>query len=156
MMNGINILTKPHMQFEVYSSIDFPKLTSFLTNVAPLYPNFDTWLNFTFRRNLLSGERQIALAHNGSQILGTALLKNSIEEKKICTFYVAPNYRNLNIGSQLMDLTLSTLDSHRSFITVSEERKNELNPLLSSKGFTISNSVDGLYRKNSTEHFYTL
>jgi ribosomal protein S18 acetylase RimI-like enzyme len=154
MNSRLNILTKPGMTFEVVSKMNFSALYLFLAEVAPLYPHFDAWFNFTFRRNVASGERQIALAHHGAHIIGAALLKKTPAEHKICTFYINSDYRNMNVGHDLMDLALATLNSDDAVITVSAERNAELSPLLTAKGFSIYQSMAGYYRQASTEHFY--
>lgn len=155
-MKRTNILTKYQVNYEITCHINFQKLRAFLVDVSGLYPNFDGWLNFKFCRNLASGQRKIALAHNGNEIIGAALLKSDTFESKICTFYVDPAFRGMNIGSKLMDLSISTLDNPNTFITVCDERKSELDPLLSSRGFTLEKSVGGLYHSRSFEHFYKL
>lgn len=155
-MKQTNILTKYQVNYEIAQEVNFAKLRTFLKDVSRLYPNFDAWLNFTFLRNLASGQRKIALAHNGNEIMGAALLKSDIFESKICTFYVDPAFRGMNIGSKLMDLSISTLDNPNTFITVCDQRKSELAPLLSSRGFTLERSVNGLYHSHSSEHFYKL
>ena len=48
------------------------------------------------------------------------------------------------------------LDNPNTFITVCDERKSDLAPLLSSRGFTLERSIDGLYHSHSSEHFYKL
>ncbi|SFM58710.1 GNAT family N-acetyltransferase [Nitrosomonas communis] len=155
-MKKANILTNQRVDYEIVKEINFSELRVFLRDVADLYPNFYIWLNFTFFRNLASEERKIALAHNGNDILGVALLKSDAFESKICTFYVDPAFRGMNIGGKLMDLSISALDDPDTFITVCDERKSELIPLLSSRGFTLERSVDGLYYPHSSEHFYKL
>ncbi|MCP8686083.1 GNAT family N-acetyltransferase [Marinobacterium sedimentorum] len=155
-MTTTNILTKTSFSLEVTQDIGFPALRALLQDVAPLYPCFDAWLNFTFRRNMRMGERSVVIAHDGNQLMGAALLKLRREESKICTFFVKPAYRDMNIGTELMDAALATLDRNDTFITVSDDRKCELTPLLMSKGFSVSHSIDGLYRPSSTEYFFTL
>lgn len=155
-MKQFNILTKHQINYEITCHINFQKLRAFLVDVSGFYPNFDRWLNFKFCRNLASGQRKIALAHNGNEIIGVALLKSDTFESKICTFYVDPAFRGMNIGSKLMDLSISALDNPNTFITVCDERNSELAPLLSSRGFTLERSVDGLYYSHSSEHFYKL
>lgn len=153
MMNS-NVLTKARFEFDVLQDVNFHYLREVLGGVAPLYPNFDIWLNFTFRRNVASGQRKVAVAHNGSQIQGVALLKKDVEESKICTFYVLPECRGLGVGGELLDLAVAELGSQEKVITVSDERMNELTPLLSSRGFEVISSCNGLYREGSTEHFF--
>ena len=145
-MNKVNVLVKQRINFEIFNSVDLSLLNISLKDIAPLYPNFDTWLNFTFRRNISSGERNIVLATDGTNILGLSLLKKTQEENKICTFYVPKQYRGMNIGNELMNKSLTILDSQDSFITVADERHSELKPLLSSNGFRLTKSISSLYR----------
>ena len=154
-MNKFNILIKTQIEIEIYNSVDFVSLRNTLKDVEPLYPNFGAWLNFKFRRSLSSGERNIVLATDGTNILGLSLLKKNMDESKICTFYVPEIYRDMGIGKKLMCKSLSVLDSSDSFITVSDERQSELKPLLTSSGFKLVKSVDSLYRQKNTEHFYS-
>lgn len=155
-MNKVNVIVKKHINFEIYNSVDLSLLNKYLKDIAPLYPNFNSWLNFRFRRNISSGERNIILATDGSNVLGLSLLKKSKVESKICTFYVPKEYRGMNIGKDLMSKSLSILDNQSSFITVADERHKELKPLLDSSGFKLIKSIDALYREDSTEHFYSL
>lgn len=152
-------LATSHSQWfsvEVIDDVDFNSLSDFLSGVSYLYPNFNAWLNFTFRRNLPSGQRKIILAHDQMKIIGVSLLKNTVDEKKICTFYVSPEFRGLGVGRKLLDMSLALLNSNDSFITVSSERKNEIEHTLKSRGFKVSESITGLYRDESTEFTYTL
>ncbi|KDC51625.1 GNAT family N-acetyltransferase [Pseudoalteromonas fuliginea] len=155
-MNKVNVVIKPTIIIENCESVNFPKLRSFLSDVSTLYPNFDSWLNFKVRRNIDLGTRSILLAYNSEHILGAALLKTHEDEKKISTFYVAPEYRDMGIGSKLMDKAISQLDSDKTFITVSNERQSELSPLLQSKGFELVQSIPNLYRQGSHEYFYKI
>jgi hypothetical protein len=81
-MSSVNILIKENIKYETEYELDYSSLRIILADVAPLYPNFETWLNFSFRRNLSSDERQLVLAYSGNQIAGVALLKNTFDEKK--------------------------------------------------------------------------
>ena len=153
-----NILTSQSqwLYIEVINDISFATLSNFLNDVSYLYPNFSAWLNFTFRRNLSSGQRQIVLAHDQTKIIGICLLKNTASEKKICTYYVEPSYRGLGIGGKLLSTSLELLDSGDSFITVSAERKTEIEQSLKTKGFKAYKSIQGLYREESAEFIYRL
>lgn len=155
-MNSINILTGTQFECKLYQDTDFSLLYKLLSDVSPMYPKFEAWLNFTFRRNLASGQRKIILAHDENKVIGVALLKQDDVESKICTFYVSPEYRNRGIGKELIDLAMETLDSADTFITVGSERKDELTPLLNSRGFEIVSEHPGLYRKNSTEYVFSI
>lgn len=164
-MSKLHIISKPSTQVTLSNALSFTALNQLLCDVAPLYPNFDVWLNFTFRRNLSSGERQILIAHNGDDLLGCALLKSTPAESKICTFYVAEFARGQGIGQQLMNESLATLDNlnnanrlnnSETIITVSDDRHADLFPLLHSTGFSLQQKLDAHYRPAHSEFVYSL
>ena len=155
-MNKVNVIVKQRIDFDIYNSIELSHLNDTLKNVSPLYPNFDSWLNFSFRRNIPNGERSVLLATDGSNILGISLLKHSLNKNKICTFYIPEEFRGMNIGNELMSKSLSILDSENTIITVSNERIKELQPILSSHQFNLVNSKKSLYRSGVTEHIFSL
>lgn len=151
-MKMTNVVCKSDLSIDLVSPINYPLLKNFLSDVSSLYPEFDTWFNFKVRRF----ERSVLLAHDGNQLAGVSILKNSGDEKKISTFYVAPHFRGKMFGQALMTKSLQVLDSAETFITVSEERNRELVPLLNSNGFKLQKIVPNLYRSGKDELFYSL
>jgi GNAT superfamily N-acetyltransferase len=146
------ILYSSDVNVSVTNQICYPVLKGFLSDVSSLYPGFDAWLNFKVRRF----ERNIVLACHNDSIVGVSILKDSESEKKISTFYVAPDFRGQGIGQALMSKSLQLLDSYDTFITVSEERNIELFPLLQRNGFVLDKAVPDLYRLGKDELFYRL
>lgn len=155
-MKTVNVIAKPSTHIELNNELSFSTLNHLLSDVSPLYPNFNVWLNFTFRRNLASGERRILVAHDGDNLLGCALLKSAADESKICTFYVEPLARDRGIGRQLMQYSLENLDNPNTIITVSDDRQAELAPLLKSSGFSLQQQLSDHYRPQHSEFVYSL
>ncbi|WP_273023477.1 GNAT family N-acetyltransferase [Rheinheimera sp.] len=151
-MKMTNIVYKGEVKIDLVHQVNFPLLKHFLSDVSYLYPNFESWLNFKVRRN----SRSILLAHDGNTLAGVSILKNVDGEKKISTFYIAPQFRGQMLGQSLMTQSLQFLDSAETFITVSEERNRELVPLLNSNGFKLQKVVPNLYRDGKSELFYSL
>jgi GNAT superfamily N-acetyltransferase len=102
-----------------------------------------------------SHERKILVAHDGGSMSGLALLKDTADEKKICTFFILPEYRGQNLGKELMQRSLRELAERDISITVAEERREELSPILVANGFTLEKKVVNHYRKERTEFFYS-
>lgn len=138
------------------SDMNFKYIANYLTAAGKLYPDFKNWLYMTFRPGYLDGTRSILICDHESQISGVALLKKDLSEKKICTFYVSPEFRGQGIGSELMKRSVQALGEKDICITVPEERSLELYPTLNNSGFKITSAVDGMYRPGKTENIYTL
>lgn len=151
------IISKATFDFEIIER-DLPakEIAASLADVGSLYPGFKNWLYFTFRAGLINNQRKIIVAHQNGEVAGISLLKKTIEEKKICTFYVLPEFRGYGLGCDLMSESLRILDHSDIGITVSEERHGELSPLLSASGFTLMKVNPDYYRNGKDEIFYKL
>jgi ribosomal protein S18 acetylase RimI-like enzyme len=154
-MKNYNIHIKPFTKVIENNSLSRASVKSFLSNVAPLYPNFDAWFNFKFYRNI-NVDRHILIAHDNQSIQGLALLKKSHQENKICTFYVDDAFRGNGIGHDLMSKSLEFLNNDNVIITVSEEKKSILEQVLKSNEFKLSRSDKSMYREGITEHIFTI
>ncbi|MEK2401515.1 hypothetical protein WOC18_24735, partial [Vibrio parahaemolyticus] len=88
------------------------------------------------------------------RISGISLLKKSLEENKICTFYIMPKFKGRELGSKLLEKSLNYFDDNEVLISVSNERLSELYPTLSSKGFVLDSCVEHMYRNENIEHFF--
>lgn len=151
----IGVIIKPSFKIELAEKdFDVSKIAPALKNVAPLYPNFNIWFNNKFLRNFYIRNRDILVAHNGQEICGISLLKKSLEENKICTFYVMPEFKGRELGSKLLEKSLNYFDDNEVLISVSNERLSELYPTLSSKGFVLDSCVEHMYRNENIEHFF--
>ncbi len=147
------IVSDNEVTFEFIGSIEAVK--DILNDIKDLYPNFENWLMFKFQKsNIELGLRNIIVARTPAGVVGVALLKKQQEERKICTFFVSPSYRKKGIGSQLMELSLDWLETKKPLITVSEERKPFLEPLLRKFNFCQSKALLGFYREDKFEYFY--
>jgi len=155
-MIALNSKSKVIFEHIESENIKFSDLAKSLSTVGAYYPSFKNWLYFTFRKEMIEGKRSIVIARTGNGIAGLSLLKNTLDEKKICTFYVSPSYRGIGVGHQLMDASTSYLGDKNIKITVAEERNPDIYPLLKSKGFSIEKKVSGYYRDNVDEYFYSL
>lgn len=153
-----NVITKPSYDFEVISSRrDALKLSlsQVLSSVSPNYPGFEAWLNFTFLKNIPTGERKILVSHSEGFLTGLALLKDSEIEKKICTFFVLPDFRGSGVGSELMRQSLRYFGDTQVDITVSETRIHELRGLLNTSGFDLVAERSDVYVLGKKEFYFS-
>lgn len=154
-MFAIKVKSTPHFSVGA-PDMNFKYIANHLAAVGKLYPDFKDWLYMTFRPGYLDGTRSMLICDHESQISGLALLKNDLSEKKICTFYVSPEFRGQGIGTELMKRSVQALGEREICITVPEERSLELYPTLNSSGFKVTAAVDGMYRSGKIENIYTL
>lgn len=97
---------------------------------------------------LISKEENLHLA-------GILILKNTENEKKICTIRVLKNFRNKGIGTKLFEKSFEYLGTKTPLITLPEEcYKKEFKFLLEKYNFKMTNKVVGAYRKNKIEYFF--
>lgn len=135
---------------------DFKAIRSLLDPVSGLYPSFDAWFSFRFRRSFTSGYRIVIAAMSGSTIAGVALLKKTDSEHKICTLFVREEFRRQGAGSQLLLKAIENLQGKKIGISVAEERHQVLKGLLEKQGFSLKSEEKGYYRPDAVEYFYEL
>lgn len=151
----VGLVVKPSIKIEeAERHFDVSKISHALEDVSKLYPDFQGWFRNKFMPSFHMGERSILLAHNGSELCGVSLLKKTIEEDKICTFYVLPEFRGQKLGEALLDRSLEYFSTSDVLISVSTERVKELYPVLHSRGFQLESCIEDLYRQGNKEHFY--
>ncbi|RLM18754.1 hypothetical protein BIY29_17750 [Brenneria alni] len=139
---------------EVTTAAEFAKhnIREFLEQIACFYPDFHAWLNFTFVRQLNGIERNVLIIKENGEIAGVSLLKKTEEEKKVCTFFIAPKFQRKGYGSTLMEKSLSYLQAP-AHITVCEERWEEMQEFLDKHKFQLNEEVSGYYRPGYKEYF---
>lgn len=128
-----------------------------IETLSHLYPEIKLWYWNVFAKGFFRGEREILFAKDSlGKLAGFSLLKNSDYEKKICTFYILPEFRESNLGKKLLPIAIDLVGSKEVGITVSEVVSSTLTPLLSSYDFEIEKIEKNLYIAESKEFFYRL
>lgn len=132
-------------------------LSQDIDSLAHLYPEIKAWYWNVFAKGFVGDEREILLAKdNLGQLAGFSLLKNSLFEKKICTFYILPEFRESGLGKRFLPLAIEMVGEKEVGITVSESVNSSLSPLLLSHDFVIENVETNLYLPNQKEFLYKL
>ena len=122
--------------------------------VSEIYPNYPKWFLNTFLPGLKKKERLCVVAQDETQkLIGCVLVKKTETEKKICTFFVHPDFRRRCVGKQLMIHTLTALGEF-PLISVSEKKMAELQPFLLKFGFHLSAAKKGVYHSDETEYYF--
>lgn len=128
-----------------------------IDSLSYLYPEIKSWYWNTFAKGFAFHKREIIVARdNFGNLAGFSLLKNCSSEKKICTFFILPEFRESGLGKKLLPVCIDTIGNKQVGITVSETINSSLNSLLLKNNFEIENIESGLYLPNSKEIFYKL
>lgn len=135
---------------ELYKQIY--ELTDF---ICTFYPKHKDWFFNTFLPELKSGERIIIAVFDENAVpIGTALLKKSPEEHKICTLFIHEDWRKHGLGNELMKASVEALEGADTFISVSGVNLSQLQPLLTRYGFVLDSKSSGDYLPEETEYYF--
>lgn len=133
----------------------FHHVKTFLSGLECNYPFFEEWLEKVFRE--VGGTKRciiVLVDKNTNMIAGVSILKNTVQEKKICTLRVAKEYRNQGCGSYLIEKAIDILKDPKPLITVSEEHVDDFKPLFHKFGFKIEDRVKSVYNDNKYEYYF--
>ncbi len=119
--------------------------------LSELYPEFHKWFSEKVIPGLYSGERIILLEHRNNELAGIAILKDTIDEQKICCLRVIPKYQNSGIGLILFKRSFQELDNEAPLVTVSSENAHKFEKIFNYFGFEFVEKYDNIYRPKKTE-----
>lgn len=123
------------------------------------YPNFDWWYFEKVFPDMLedTSRRRMFVAvpsHEKDTIAGFIILKDTENEKKICTLYVFDGFRSCGLGTQLIAKAISVLCTTKPLITVSSRHVAEYEPLFFKFGFLPYKNYPDYYVSGVTEISY--
>jgi ribosomal protein S18 acetylase RimI-like enzyme len=138
------------------------KLYNNLKDLADSYPNFEDWFyNIVMpQMEVKNGKREIIIAisevENREKYLltGIAILKNTVEEKKICTFRVHKDFRNQGIGTGLFEECFKYLGTRKPKITISENTIEMFKKHIEYYEFDKCETLEGYYKNGIKEYVY--
>lgn len=127
----------------------------FLMEANMQYPAFSVWYGNLFTDDLkLKPEREIIVCEKEYEIAGVTILKSTKEEAKICTMYVAEQYRHNGLGRRLMELSLEWLENDKPVITLDKSKESGFAGILKHFGFVLQEENCGLYNPGKVELIY--
>ena len=94
------------------------EISKFMSNQ---YPNFEYWFKEKVKKTIKEKEGDIIFYRKDEEIQGFVIVKNTKIEKKICTIYVKKEFRELNIGSKLIEEAIVYLGTLKPLITIPEK-----------------------------------
>lgn len=125
-----------------------------LSSVGIDYPNFDDWFGKVFVETLTGvNGRDIVLAIKEAQIAGVLIVKDTPDEKKICTLVVLPDYRKQGIANELFEISFKTLGTRKPTLSVSQDVVPSMAGFIRKFKFKLTN-IDKAYNENKAEFYY--
>ncbi len=129
------------------------RIRAFLHDLNCNYPHFDEWLNNVLLKTA-TDERTIVMCLDDERIAGLVILKDTADEKKICTLRVASGYRRRGVGTSLIGISQQILGTEKPLITVSDEHINVFRHFLSRFGFVQKSQVKSVYNYGHNEYYF--
>jgi ribosomal protein S18 acetylase RimI-like enzyme len=125
-------------------------------SINETYPQHTAWYWDKFVPGIDEGKRVLvaAIEEESGVLAGVALLKNTPEEKKICTLFIDPSHRNKGLASALIRQSMTALGTDKPEITVSSGNYPQLSKLLGKYGFDLTKVIHGAYKAGEAEYYF--
>ena len=128
------------------------KMTEHLNDT---YPGYREWFFDKQLKGCNTPYRNILFARNDEgRIVAMSCLKKDDDEKKICTLFIEPEYRNHGLGSLLFEEAMKYLGTTKPLATFSEDKLPMLAKIIEKYDWELTEIVDGIYNKGVRELCY--
>lgn len=95
------------------------------------YPGYDKWFYSKTIPRVMSKKGEIVFYLDGFMLVGLAILKKEIDEKKICTFMILEEYRKKGYSKQILEEAYKYLKTETPLITIPSKRLDEFSNIIS-------------------------
>lgn len=112
------------------------------------YPIHKEWFYDKFVKELDGIKREIIYYEKNNIIYGVVFLKNSEEEKKICTIYVDEKYRKQGVGTSLIKESMKFLGTQTPFITMPDYKEKCFLKIIEKYNWKKTQVIDSYYSNN--------
>ena len=112
------------------------------------YPNHYEWFYNKFVKELDGIKREIIYYEINKKPVGVAFLKNTEEEKKICTIIVKEEYQKKGIGTLLLECSFEFLGTRQPLISMPEYKLGVFSKIIEKNNWQIFETIDSLYSNN--------
>lgn len=140
------------VQLKYSDSSELSLVRKSLIGLRQCYPNFGKWFDSQVVPCLESKSREVFLAKDSNGFNGALILKNTPDEKKVCTLFVADDSQYHHIGLDFVRIASEQLETYELPITISEDVVSKFFNC-DSFNFYTTDVKCGEYRKNTKEYF---
>lgn len=117
------------------------------------YPRYKEWYFTKQLPGIKNNERDILFVRNPkdyNDIIAVACLKKSKEEKKLCTLYVSDKYRNLGLGTCIIEKAMNYLETTKPLATIADYKLDMFIPIINKYNWELVEIVK-IYNNKSNE-----
>ncbi len=134
---------------------DLSLLSEQFPELSALYPDLEEWLDKK-RVEIVNrdSEAYVSSSFEGESAGFALITDKGSGVRKLSTLYVLPEYQGFGVGPRLLFDVVNKAARDRCdklYVTVSEERRSDLEPLLSHYGFHVEGVSGRRYRERSWE-----
>ena len=150
------------MNFVIYplKGTDIDQLNSIgqmLSFLKKDYPHFFNWYSNKVIPGVHTFQRYVYIAspsNNPKRVAGIMILKNTPQEKKICSLFIFEDYRSHGLGTEFLSLAAEILKTDKPVITVSSNRASAFSGLFRKMGYKLYNNYPEYYISGIDELSY--
>lgn len=152
----MNIKYQYYSELEENNRLYYYKICrDFLGELRYEYRGFCEWYESLFRKDAaLHSERDILMCLSGKEIAGITILKDTLNEKKICTLRVKQEYQRRGIGRELLKKSVKKLHTEKPLITVREDQYTFFDKLFKEFGFILKQKKYDYYSFMGIEYVF--
>lgn len=94
------------------------------------YPDYDRWFYSKVIPRVLNKTGEIIFCLDDYMLVGLAILKKEIDERKICTFVILEEYRKKGFSKPLLEEAFKYLETDKPLITIPESRLDAFSKII--------------------------
>lgn len=135
-----------------------------LKDLEDTYPEFYDWYTETVtpelkedtdRRNIIFAISDVLMGDEiVKKLTGLAIIKNSEDEKKICTFRIFSQYKKQGVGLTLLHYCFQELGTTKPLISISKPALQEFGKYIEIYDWQLKQILPNYYKDGITEYVY--
>ena len=99
------------------------------------YPEYYKWYFGKTIPRVITGTGEILFYLDGFNVIGLTILKNTSDEKKLCTFMINEDYRKKGYSMLLLEDSFKILGTEKPLITIPKYRLDEFKKIIDVYGW---------------------
>ena len=121
------------------------------SHISKDYPEHFKWFFTKMIPGVFKCEREIINLYIDNTLAGTIFLKNSNEEKKICTLYVSEDFRKQGVATLLVEIAFEFLGTTKPLITIADYKVEQFEKIIKKYNWQKTQTIKGKYNSHSKE-----